>query len=557
MTQEEALAILKAGLSVLVTGPPGSGKTHTAMGYVRWLRAEGIDVAVTASTGIAATHLGGITVHSWSGIGIKQELSSSDLDKIKRKKRVARQVRRARVLVIDEISMLSSVTLGLVDRVCRKLRERPEPFGGLQVVLVGDFFQLPPIPPRPEESPSGEMSLFEREAVDHFAFQSPSWEALDPKVCYLTEQHRQEDDAFLELLVSMRNAAITPSHVATLESRCRPGALSVARADGVTQLFSHNVDVDRINDSALRRLPGGEREYLMERDGPEPLTDQLVRGCASPERLVLRQGARVMFTRNNFAEGYVNGTTGTVVGFSEDSEHLPVVKHSRDKKTVVEPAEWTIEVHDLILARVVQVPLRLAWAITVHKSQGMSLDSAHVDLTRAFAYGQGYVALSRLRTLDGLTLSGFNRRALQVDPGIQGYDKELLRRSASARTEILGNPEALARRQRAFLETSGGISLATSGGGLTGSRAGSAAGAVPGAVPGAAPLATPGAAGKGPAMLGSREAGSRETVHAVRPSSKRPWTEADDHELASRIARGELIEHIARSMWRRTRGILS
>ena len=149
MTQDEALAILKTGLNVFLTGEPGSGKTHTINRYIAWLRERGIDPSVTASTGIAATHVGGMTIHSWSGIGIKREVSDYDIEIIQSHEKTARRIIDAKVLIIDEISMLDAATLDSVDRVLRTLRHKPmmpeEPFGGLQVIFVGDFFQLPPI----------------------------------------------------------------------------------------------------------------------------------------------------------------------------------------------------------------------------------------------------------------------------------------------------------------------------------------------------------------------------------------------------------------------------
>ena len=424
MRQEEALRLLKSNRSVLLTGEPGSGKTYTVLKYIDWLRSKSIGVAVTASTGIAATHINGSTIHSWSGIGIKSHLTQSDLRTMCDKRWLVRQARQARVLIIDEISMLSGATLDLVDQACVALREDPRPFGGLQVVLVGDFFQLPPVS--------------RQEARSEFAFCSMSWQRLAPTVCYLDEKHRQTDERFLEILAAIRNGAVSAQHIELLATRQRSKA-ELGPETKVTQLFCHNADVDRINNSILGQLPGAPREYKMRREGQEGMVAALIRGCPSPETLVLKEGARVLFTKNNPSQGYVNGTVGTVVGYEKKGGNLPVVQHSEGVKTVVEPAEWVIEAQggQRTLAKVVQVPLRLAWAITVHKSQGMSLDAAHIDLTRAFEYGQGYVALSRVRTPAGLTIEGLNERALEVHPQVLEYDQELRRLSAEAEAEPL------------------------------------------------------------------------------------------------------------------------
>ncbi len=429
MTQDEALTILKTGANVFLTGEPGSGKTHTVNAYVEWLRACGIEPAVTASTGIAATHIGGYTIHSWSGIGIKSDMNEEDLDRLGQNERLVRRARSTHVLIIDEISMLSSSTLSAVDAACQALRGSHAPFGGMQIVLVGDFFQLPPIVRRDEWSDRGERFFSEEEENrSHFAFSSRSWRALDLIVCYLSEQHRQEDSTFLEILSAIRQGRSTESHRKTLLSR-----RTVLNAESLTALFPHNIDVDRVNATALSKLPGKTHEFWIERTGPDALTAQLIRGCLSPETLALKEGARVMFTKNNFPEEFVNGTTGTVVGFDAGTNGYPIVEIAGGRHIIAEPMEWAIEGNGRALARIIQVPLRLAWAITVHKSQGMSLDAAHMDLSSAFEYGQGYVALSRVRTLAGLSLVALNDRALSVHPEIAKEDLELRERAEAAR----------------------------------------------------------------------------------------------------------------------------
>ncbi len=414
MRQDDALTLLKTGKNVFLTGEPGAGKTYTINAYVSYLKLHGINVAVTASTGIAATHLGGMTVHSFSGIGISKYLSPGELSEIAGKKNVAERIRGAKVLVIDEISMLDARTLDLIDAVCKAVKEPFLPFGGLQVIFVGDFFQLPPV------SRNGEP-------VSEFAFTSYAWKQADPAVCYLSEQHRQEDAAFLQILSAIRRNAVTDDHRALLTDR-HQGAMR----EGVTKLYPHNADVDRMNDSELKKIRSEEKTFRMMARGVPPLIDQIKRGCLSPEMLTLKKGARVMFTKNAFFDGYVNGTTGEVAGFDRANGY-PLVKLRNGTMIVVEPAEWKIEAEGKILASISQLPLRLAWAMTVHKSQGMSLDAAFIDLSGAFAYGQGYVALSRVRTLDGLHLGGINERALEVDATVLHADEAF--RDASLQAE--------------------------------------------------------------------------------------------------------------------------
>ena len=221
MTQDEALTILKTGKNVFLTGEPGSGKTHTVNRFVGWLREHGVEPAVTASTGIAATHIAGHTIHSWTGIGVRNELTKYDLHRITSNKHVVNRVNGAHTLIIDEISMLSACTFTLAETACRAIRGDTAPFGGLQVVLAGDFFQLPPIVARNEDS-SPEDTMFgepRAEAQNLFAFNSPLWRALKLNVCYLSEQYRQDDKVFLEILSAIRSGTVSTKHRKLLETR--------------------------------------------------------------------------------------------------------------------------------------------------------------------------------------------------------------------------------------------------------------------------------------------------------------------------------------------------
>ncbi len=445
MTQSEALTILKTGASVFLTGEPGSGKTHTVNEYVAYLNSCGVEPAITASTGIASTHIGGMTIHSWCGIGVRSALTPYDLDTIAGNRKVVSRVGSARVLIIDEVSMLSAQTLAMADAVCREVRRSSEPFGGLQVVFVGDFFQLPPVSSAFESRPrgsekevqedlpsldfeSGDRTVQDKSSI--FAFSSSAWRKVDPLVCYLSEQHRQEDKTFLEFLTAVRRGEVGERHKVLLRTRYKKTA-----EPGVTQLYSHNANVDHINTGELAKLSGQPKVFVMTGRGPDPLVLALKRGCLSPEVLSLKIGARVMFTKNDNAGRFMNGTTGTVSEFSKETG-TPVVKTDSGRSIVAEPLPWTIQDGGKILAQVEQIPLRLAWAITVHKSQGMSLDSAHMDLGSAFEYGQGYVAISRVRTLQGLSLSGLNARALEVHPKVFAEDKRFRTLSDSARKKF-------------------------------------------------------------------------------------------------------------------------
>jgi hypothetical protein len=371
---------------------------------------------MTASTGIAATHLRGMTIHSWSGVGVHTDIDDEGFKHLLKNRVAIRRIREAKALVIDEISMLDARAFSLVDRICRHAKgSKSLPFGGLQVVLVGDFFQLPPVS-------RGEKSSF--------AFESSAWEALAPVVCYLSEQHRQEDTAFLEILSAIRRDEVTDTHRETVRARML-GPDDFPDED-LPRLFTHNADVDMINMAALARLPGKACVFRMATRGSEKPLASLVRGCLSPEQLELKEGATVMFTKNNPDEGYVNGTLGTVIGF-ESTSRLPIVRTRDGESITVEPAEWAVEEGEEIVARIRQLPLKLAWAMTIHKSQGVSLDAAVMDLSRVFEFGQGYVALSRVRTLSGISLLGISERAFMTHPGVR--ERDILFREASRLAE--------------------------------------------------------------------------------------------------------------------------
>ena len=439
MTQADALKILKMGQNVFLTGSAGSGKTYVLNSFIRYLREHDIDVAVTASTGIAATHMGGMTIHAWSGLGIKDFVSDYDIDMMEEKKYLWDRFEKVKVLVIDEISMLSGNFLDNLDRVCRSFKRNPEKaFGGIQVVLCGDLFQLPPIS--------------RNETVD-MVIDSNVWKNMSLVMCYLTEQHRQEDSKFLDILNAMRAGTITRDHMNTLEARIREYDEDDFKK--LTKLFTHNADVDAINGQELYSIDEREYTYRMTTKGKSNLIDNLIKSCLAPQVLHLKLGAEVMFVKNNFDKGYVNGTRGIVTDFGDDN--MPVVTIRGGEPITVETETWAIEDDGKVLASIMQLPLRHAWAITVHKSQGMSLDAAVIDLTKTFTYGMGYVALSRVRTLGGVHLLGLSEDALNVDPRVLAIDQSLQKLSDRAAERIAEYSDSdLQKSHDDFITRSGG-----------------------------------------------------------------------------------------------------
>lgn len=421
MTQKDALDILKMGRNVFLTGAAGSGKTHVLNEYISYLKSAGVEVAITASTGIASTHINGMTIHAWSGLGIKSSLTDYDLEAMMEKQYLFKRFEKTQVLVIDEISMLSGQQLTMVEWICRTFKHNDRAFGGLQVIVCGDFFQLPPITKFSQSDTIG----------NDFAYNSEVWKSGHFTICYLSEQHRQKDMTYLSLLNEIRENKVTKDTLSLLRSR-----ENVIHDAGipVTRLYTHNIDVDTINHEHLDTLKTVVKEFTMSSKGKDFLIEGLKRSCLAPERLRLKEGARVMFVKNNYEVGFVNGTLGVVTGFNTFGE--PVVRTVAGKLISVVPMSWSIEEEGKVKAEITQLPLRLAWAITVHKSQGMSLDAMEVDLSKSFVKGMGYVALSRVRSLEGIKLLGFNTLALEVDPQVLEFDEELKEMSHAVVSEL-------------------------------------------------------------------------------------------------------------------------
>lgn len=452
MLQTTALKVMQTGAHVFLTGEPGSGKTYVVNQYVAWLREHGIEPAITASTGIAATHVSGMTIHAWCGIGVKRSLTAYDVDAILTRERVYKRIAHTRVLIIDEISMLSSDTLTMVDTVCKAVKQRDIPFGGIQIVLVGDFFQLPPIVRRSYEADDGVDITYDDEPSIPFAFKSPSWESLNPIVCYLHEQYRQTDTELFDVLRLLRRGGMSESVLAVLQSRMCVDTSSL----DVPHLYTHNDSVDTLNAKRLSKIDSQAETFLMTARGSDALTTALKKGCLSPEVLTLKVGARVMFTKNDPEDSYVNGTVGEVTGFNVHG--FPEVLLHSGKTIVATPVEWNMNDGGKILARITQIPLRLAWAVTIHKSQGMTLSGAVVDLSRAFEYGQGYVALSRVSSLSHLYILGVNEQALQVHDDMYTQDILFKRNSAEARAVFEAMDESEHKNLvNAFVTAAGGV----------------------------------------------------------------------------------------------------
>ena len=398
---------IRAKNNICVTGAAGTGKSF----LLRMIKDHFPHVHITASTGVAAVNVAGVTIHSWAGIGN----ASLPVDEIVRfinsgpGTKIRRQLKKAKLLAIDEISMISAAVFNLLDQVFQKVRQNEKPFGGMQLVVLGDFFQLPPVSKEQE--------------VD-FCFHSDAWQEGNFKVFELTEIFRQSDLRFIQLLNNIRHAALNDEDIVLLNQR---QLITLPENAAPTMLVTHNYQADKINLEELDNLVGEESfTFKMKESGRDNAIAFLKKNCLAQAEFTLKRGAQVMMLKNTLQkQGIINGSIGVVTGFSKND--FPIVKFRNGEVCLIGPEEWNVEVFNEttqekeVTGSIKQIPLALAWAITIHKSQGMTLDSVLCDLSHIFAEGQAYVALSRVRSLDGLYIKGFKPTSLKVNAKVREF----------------------------------------------------------------------------------------------------------------------------------------
>ena len=406
-------AIEKTRENIFVTGRAGTGKS-TLLNHLSWNTDK--QVVICAPTGVAALNVGGQTIHSLFRLPIGVIADH----KIEQTAELKKLLNTIDTLVIDEVSMVNADLVDAVDRSLRQARQKPgEPFGGVQVVLFGDPYQLAPVP-----GDADERAYFTDQYRSMWFFDAKVWDEADLRIFELTTIHRQHEGEFKYLLNGVRHGQVTAEMAGRLNSvGARP-----APTDGAITLATRNDTVTRINALELGRLKGKAKTAQAEVSG-----DFAGRGFPADESLDLKVGARVMFLRNDTGNGeggqrWVNGTVGTVTKISST-----VFVEVDGEEHEVQPAIWekfkytyspaTKQLRKDIVAEFTQFPLRLAWAVTIHKSQGKTYDRAIVDLgSGVFSAGQTYVALSRITALDGLYLTRALRPSdIRVDPDVQRF----------------------------------------------------------------------------------------------------------------------------------------
>ncbi|KAK6203011.1 PIF1-like helicase-domain-containing protein [Scheffersomyces amazonensis] len=463
--QEYILNKVLEGIPLFYTGSAGTGKSVLLRVIIKELKnkfSEG--VYVTASTGLAACNIGGTTLHSFAGVGLGDSPVSKLIDRVRKNKTAMYKWRSAKVLIIDEISMVDGEFFDKLDSIARKVRDNNKPFGGIQLVVCGDFYQLPPVVKQQRDENN---RLIERKEIS-FAFDSYAWQSSIEETIVLTEVYRQKgDQKFIEMLNELRDGKV--SEDTSKEFRKLNRELICPAGIVPAEIFATRREVDNANDFRLNKLPGETLKFNSTDGGSaEPrIRQSLLQNFLAPEELRLKKNAQVMYTYLKYKNGnpeneqgesdYIfdhlsssdisNLSTEDILNRErkqeierqfaakalEDSDangkKLPLVKfllaNGIDTRTVVvDPEEWKVEDDkDVVLASRVQIPLILAWSLSIHKSQGQTLPKVKVDLKRVFEKGQAYVALSRAVSREGLQVLNYDRSKIIAHPRvIRFYD---------------------------------------------------------------------------------------------------------------------------------------
>uniref|UniRef100_A0A1B0B7Q8 ATP-dependent DNA helicase PIF1 n=1 Tax=Glossina palpalis gambiensis TaxID=67801 RepID=A0A1B0B7Q8_9MUSC len=412
--QMEVLRACTSGKNVFFTGSAGTGKSFLLRKIISALPPDG--TVSTASTGVAACLISGVTLHGFAGIG-SGEASLQRCYELASRPSSAQAWRKCKRLIIDEISMVDGEFFDKIEAVARHVRRNDRPFGGIQLILCGDFLQLPPVTKR---NPTlGNVDAQQQ----RFCFQSNAWEKCIEFVFELKDVHRQSDPEFIKILNHIRighvNEGITKRLIATSKQ--------IIESNGIlaTQLCSHTNDADCINETKLENL-AGEKVLFKAEDSDAHMTKQLDAQVQVTSELYLKVNAQVMLLKNvNISSGLVNGARGVVVRIEKG---LPVVRFKNNMEYTCKQEKWIIKTPSGGTVTRRQVPLKLAWAFSIHKSQGLTLDCVEMSLSKVFEAGQAYVALSRAKSLDSLRILDFDAKQVWANAHVLQYYKLFRRR---------------------------------------------------------------------------------------------------------------------------------
>ncbi|KAL1377699.1 hypothetical protein pipiens_016089 [Culex pipiens pipiens] len=416
--QKAVLEACKSGRSLFFTGSAGTGKSYLLRKIISTLPPDG--TVATASTGVAACLIGGTTLHSFAGIG-SGEAALQRCYEMASRPASASIWRKCKRLVIDEISMVDGDYFEKIEAVARYVRKNDKPFGGIQLILCGDFFQLPPVVKQDKLSRNAYSQNPDQEPLVRFCFSTKAWKEC-VQYCYeLTEVHRQKDQSFVSILNSIRIGRVTTE----IRDRLAATAKQNVNFEGIlaTQLCSHTSHADTINQSKLNNLTGEEKTFHAI-DSDSHMTQTLDQQVQAPGKLTLKIGAQVMLLKNlNIAEGLVNGARGVVLNYVQG---YPTVQFKK-RQLLVKPEKWSIKTAGGLVVTRAQLPLKLAWAFSIHKSQGLTLDCVEMSLSKVFEAGQAYVALSRAQSLESLRVLDFDSKQVWASPQVLEFYRDLRR----------------------------------------------------------------------------------------------------------------------------------
>ncbi len=409
LEQSQVLDCILKKQNVFFTGAGGCGKSFLLQTLQNKLNTQ-TGVYFTATTGIAATNINGTTLHSFAGIGLGEGTLQDLIDNVNKFHKSVMRWKTAQMLIVDEVSMLSCELFERIEAIARHFRNNQTFFGGLQVVFVGDFFQLPPVSKDPQKKA---LMVFESEV----------WQRANLKQFNLQTIFRQKDNEMVQALNDIRFGELTPHALQFIRSVNRP----LTFEDGIepTKLYARNVSVDAENTQRLSKLEGPVHKFIAHSTGNAKDIADLSRNCMAADEIHLKVGAQVMHLVNCTERNLVNGSRGVVTGFCANTG-APYVRFAGHKEPIiVEQFRWEKKLARQVIATRFQIPLKLAWAITIHKSQGMSIDRVIIALSDCFECGQAYVALSRATCKEGLYVSSFDPTVISANPKVVAYYKQL------------------------------------------------------------------------------------------------------------------------------------